>query len=92
MFRQIGTIEHYEVGAGNWLHIKYASTWSANKALSKNGKIFPTGAFMIGVMPGREAKHQLSTAGENFLTPIKGASGIGTSLTPLKVSFASKGG
>lgn len=90
MFRQIGTVEHYEVGAGNWLHINYASTWSANKALSKNGKIFPTGAFMIGVVPGKEARNQLSTAGENFLTPIKGGSSLGASITPLKVSFATK--
>lgn len=84
MFRQIGAVERHEIGAGNWIHIRYASSWSANKALSKNGRLFPTGAFMIGVMPAKEARKQLETASESFMTPIKGSS---SSFETPRVSF-----
>lgn len=82
MFRQVGAVERHEMGAGNWIHLRYTSSWSANKALSKNGRVFPTGAFMIGVMPAREARRQLETAGESFMTPARG----GSAETP-RVSF-----
>lgn len=71
MFESLGAVERHEIGSGNWIHLKYASSWSANKALAKNGRIFPGGSFMIGVVPARESKPQLQTAEESFLTPLK---------------------
>lgn len=41
---------HIAPNSGNWMHIHYATSLQARKALSRNGKILP-GNIMIGVVP-----------------------------------------
>eukprot|EP01080_Neovahlkampfia_damariscottae_P003350 gene3350-5897_t len=47
-FGLYGEILEHKVGNGNWMHIKYKKNIQAQKALSKNGKIF--NSLMIGVV------------------------------------------
>ena len=77
-FRQIGLVESNEIGEGNWMHLRYSSPWSANKAIGKNGRIFPGGTFMLAVIPAKEAKLRLTNARESFMTPMKGSSAAST--------------
>ena len=51
-FSQYGTIlsHHTAPNGGNWMHIHFATSLQARKALSRNGKILP-GNIMIGVVP-----------------------------------------
>ncbi|XP_068264111.1 nucleoporin NUP35-like [Nyctibius grandis] len=50
-FAQYGNIQkHVMSNAGNWMHIRYQSKLQAQKALSKDGKIFGE-SLMIGVKP-----------------------------------------
>ncbi|KAM6398067.1 nucleoporin NUP35-like [Pluvialis apricaria] len=50
-FAQHGNIlKHVMSNTGNWMHIRYQSKLQAQKALSKDGKIFG-GCIMIGVKP-----------------------------------------
>jgi hypothetical protein len=71
-FRGLGTVESYEFGQGNWLHIKYQTRWSAQKALAKNGSILAVASSsMIGVIPSQRAMDQVSKAAESFMSPLK---------------------
>ena len=86
-FQQIGPVLKCEMGSGNWAHITYASSWSANKALSKNGKVFPGGTFMVGVLPSHDAQKQLDRASESFNTPARGVTGVRGEQTTQRVAF-----
>eukprot|EP00128_Syssomonas_multiformis_P009946 Colp12_sorted_trinity150504_noHs@2775 len=51
-FQQFGDIARHVMDrkGGNWMHIQYRTKLQAQKALSKNGKVFD-GVVMIGVVP-----------------------------------------
>jgi hypothetical protein len=48
-FSQYGKILDHKMGEGNWVHIAYETKFEAEKALSKNAKIFDQ-VLMIGVV------------------------------------------
>jgi hypothetical protein len=48
-FSQYGKIVDHKIGSGNWMHVRYDSKFHAQKALSKNGKVFDS-VLMIGVV------------------------------------------
>lgn len=48
-FSQYGKILDHKMGEGNWMHIAYETKFEAEKALSKNGKMFDQ-VLMIGVV------------------------------------------
>ncbi|KAL0479612.1 hypothetical protein AKO1_007723, partial [Acrasis kona] len=48
-FSHYGDVLDHRVGSGNWIHILYSTKLQADKALSKNGKIFDS-ILMVGVV------------------------------------------
>lgn len=71
-FKNLGTVDKYEVGQGNWVHIQYTNRWSAQKALCKNGSILPAAnACMIGVLPTKAVMNQVDHAAVSFMSPLK---------------------
>ncbi|XP_077548910.1 nucleoporin NUP35-like isoform X2 [Haemaphysalis longicornis] len=77
-FSQYGTIVKYKVSSeGNWMDLCYQSRLQAQKALSKNGKIFGQNT-MVGVKPcDRAPHHHQATPGASELakenTTVAGA-------------------
>ena len=67
-FKTFGPMTRYEEGRGNWVDVCYASKWSAQKALSKNGTVLPGTSIMVGVVPRAAANED---ADVSYLTSPK---------------------
>ena len=73
-FQLHGTIESFEGnegGGSNWINIVYESEWSAQKALNRNGSIFQSTGYMIGVIPMQTAIEKVNYAADSFMSPLK---------------------
>ncbi len=71
-FRKLGAVEESALGDGNWMHLRYATRWAAQKALAKNGTILPiSGACMVGVVPTQSATEQVARAADSFMSPLR---------------------
>ncbi|XP_076819094.1 nucleoporin NUP35-like isoform X2 [Clavelina lepadiformis] len=88
-FSQFGNILSHHVASdgGNWMHVHYESSLQAQKALSRNGKIFP-GNVMVGVMPCIDVKIMFGSNHLSARTPAviqsPAASNTSQSGTPLR--------
>lgn len=73
-FRGIGHVAEWRDcgGNGNWLHLRYTNTWSAQKALLKNGTVLPLlGSCMIGVVPSSQVIPHVESAAQGSLSPVR---------------------
>lgn len=61
LFKQLGPVEEHEPGHGNWLHLRYASPWTVQRALAKNGTLctVDTTGCLIGVIPRSQVENVL---------------------------------
>ena len=47
---QFGEIIEHEVGRGNWLFLRYATKWQAEKALAQSAIVLDGGATVVGAL------------------------------------------